>query len=120
MERRNPFPTDIETQSDGGATTEPAAILPPPPSSASRNRAWEKAQRSDGYCHVGYRHVPVHIRDRLNAIAHNFFIPANEVGRLFLEHALQQYDAGLIQVEPVLYAGKLTLFPPKRKEGREK
>lgn len=104
MGRRNPFENDE-------ATREPAAFLPGPPSSANRDRGWEKEQRSGGYCQVGYRHVPVEVRDRVKELAGSVYVSADEVGRLFLEYALAAYDRGEIVVNPVLQAGKLTLFP---------
>jgi len=128
MGRRSPFESDGETGFDtsrkSGGTTQPARLrgvelagqLPPPPSSARRDRGWEKDRRSDGYCQVGYRHVPVEARDRIKAIAGEWFVPADEVGRLLLEAGLAAFERGEVVIAPTLEAGKLTLFPEKVKK----
>lgn len=115
MGRRNPFDDDGRrgTEDRRETRSEPAAHLPPPPSTANRDRGWEKEKRSDGYCQVGYRHVPVEVRDRVREIAGGLYVSADEVGRLFLEFALDAYARGEIVIAPVLEAGKLTLFPAK-------
>lgn len=107
MGRRNPF-------ENNEGSREPAAMLPPAPSTASRDRGWEKEKRSDGFCQVGYRHVPVAVRDRIRAAAAGLYVSADEVGRLFLEFALDAFERGEIAVVPTLEGGKLTLFPEKK------
>ena len=113
-DRQDPF-ADLTPWGQGSTTGEgePAAILPPPPSQAMRNRRWEKQQRSDGYCQVSYRKVPTDLRDAIREIAQEHYLRVDDIGRLFLEYALAAYQAGEIELNPVIERGRLTLFPEK-------
>ncbi len=91
---------------------EPAAYLPPPLASLHRDRSWEKAQRTGAYCQISYRKIPTAIRDEIRRIAQDeHYVRADDVARIFLEYALDAYQAGKIEISPVLVKGKLTLFP---------
>jgi predicted DNA-binding protein len=96
--------------SSAPAASEPAAMLPPPPSAAKRARAWETEQRKKVGV-VTYRGVPAELQQRINELAQRNYVPAGEVARLLLEHALEALEAGKIAVNPVLEKGRLTLFP---------
>lgn len=115
-DRQNPFedlaPWD-ETSDNDDREREPAAYLPPPLASLNRNRTWEKQQRTGDYCQVSYRKIPAHIRDQMREIAQAQYVRIDDVARLFLTYALDAYEAGNIEIKPVLEQGRLTLFPEK-------
>jgi hypothetical protein len=82
----------------------------PKPEKSKRDRSWEKRQRSGEYCQASYRHVPREVRDRITEIAQELYVSADEVGRAFLEYALEAFEAGELVLDPVLHEGKLVLF----------
>jgi hypothetical protein len=88
----------------------PAAYIPGPPSKAKRDRSWEKQARQE-LGQVTYRGVPVELRDEITRIASELHVTTGEVARAMLEYALQAYLNGDIDLNPVLFDGKLTLYP---------
>lgn len=90
---------------------EPAASLPGPEPKGRRNRQWEEEQRRGAYCQVSYRAMPVEVRDQVRAVAAELYVSADQVARAFLEYAAAAYARGDLVLEPVLDAGKLTLYP---------
>ncbi len=100
--RRDPF--DKLKAGDG----EPAAHIPPAPSKAKRNRDWEKAHDA---AVVTYRNVPPELQAEVKAVASELGVAVGDVAHALLQHAVTEYRAGRLRLEPKLRTGKLTLFP---------
>ena len=106
--RRNPF-----------AISEPAPAVAPAPSiydslrvasPRKRNRKWEKEHLSQK---VVYRGVDPKLALKVKSIADELFVPAGEVARAVIEHALRAYEQGDLNLHPRPnpYRMRMTLFP---------
>lgn len=95
--------------STASITDEPvSAFLPPAESRSKRDRSWEAEQRKKGV--VTYRGIPAEVTQAIRALAEENDIPVGDVVRLFLEHGLAQYKAGVLPIKPRLIKGKYGLF----------
>lgn len=74
----------------------------------SRSRGWEASRRSE---QVSYRGVPPKTHQAMKEIAESLEVRVDDVARAFLEFSLACYQRGEIEIEPVLDAGRRTLFP---------
>jgi hypothetical protein len=80
-------------------------------STTKRDRGWEKREREAGRVVTSFRNVPEELRDRIKEISQEHGVRMGEVGRLFLEHALEAYEGGDLVLDPKLEGGRLTLYP---------
>lgn len=66
----------------------------------TRDRTWEHEQRTaPDVCQVSYRNIPRDLKNRIKAIASSHQVTTDQVARKFLEHALQEYEAGNLSIE---------------------
>lgn len=73
-----------------------------------RNRGWEaKAENRP----VVFRRIPPGLRAAVLAVAGELGVRADDVARAFLEYGLLCYERGQLKIQPILSAGRLTLFP---------
>jgi hypothetical protein len=77
----------------------------------SRDRSWEKANRS-----MLIRGLPGRLHQAIKEIASILQVRADDVARAFLEYGLLCYQRGEIHITPVLSDQHLTLFPSPRSE----
>lgn len=73
-----------------------------------RNRDWDNLPEHQA---THFRGVSTTLRDAITEIARELSVTASDVARAFLEYALQTYREGHLNIEPILSAGKMTLFP---------
>lgn len=93
--------------------TLPPAYIPGPEPKSPYSREWERIQRAGSIKAVTYRHIPEELRDRLKEIAEQHLVRVDDEARAFLEYALGAFQAGELQLNPILKTGKFTLFPEK-------
>jgi hypothetical protein len=85
-----------------------SAFLPPAESRSKRDRSWEAEQRKKGV--VTYRGIPSDVTAKIRAVSEELDVPVGDVVRLFLEHGLAQYKAGVLPMKPRLIKGKYGLY----------
>lgn len=106
--RRNPF-----------ENSEPTQIVKPPPGiydslrvavPRKRNRQWEKKHQSQK---AVFRGVDPKLSLKVKSIAADLSVPAGEVARAVIEHALRAHDRGDFgfHPRPNPYRMRMTLFP---------
>lgn len=112
--RRNPF-----------QVSEPDRVTVAPPSiydslrvasPRKRNRQWEKEHQSHK---VVYRGVDPKLSLKVKAIGDDLLVPAGEVARAVIEHALRAYEQGNLDLysRPNPYRIRMTLFPTSGSTG---
>lgn len=75
-----------------------------------RKRTWEAEQRAKGNV-VTYRGIPPELREQIKAIAVAHHVKIGEVARRFLEHGLEAYQSGDLELRAVEIVLKATLYP---------
>jgi hypothetical protein len=100
-------------QSDELHETLPSVLRerPTPTVQTQRNRDWEKRERKAGRIVTSFRNIPAELRDTVKQISIEHGVRMGEVGRLFLEYALEAYEQGELTLDPKLKGGRLTLYP---------
>lgn len=91
--------------------TIPTAKIPPPASKARRNRDFEKASRTGEFRQVSFRHIPLELRDDFTALALNYRVTVDELGRFALEYFLESVRKGAVEISPDFSRGKQSLYP---------
>ena len=84
---------------------------PAPTEQPTRNRDWESRERAAGRIVTSFRNIPAELRDTIKEISMEHGVRMGEVGRLFLEYALDAYEQGELTLKPELQGGRLTLYP---------
>ncbi len=87
--------------------------LPPAVSKAKRDRSWEREHNKAA---VTYRNIPEDLRKAIRQIAEQLGVPVDDVARAFLEHSLQAYESGELQLAPQLESARLRLYPRQSAE----
>lgn len=73
-----------------------------------RDRSWEAKNAA---VTATYRPIPPELQAAIKDVAGENMVRVGEVARLFLEHALREYQAGRLKLSPQLRASKYTLYP---------
>lgn len=90
--RRSPF-EETKKQIDS------LAYRPDAVSTAKRDRSWERRQRADAETtQVAYRGIPRDLNASMKEIAAAHGMNVSQVARLFLEYALDEYEAGALEI----------------------
>lgn len=61
-----------------------------------------------------YRGIPPEVDGQITRIAHRLGVPKGEVARAIMESGLKDYTTGKLKLNPKLYNGRRTLFPPAK------
>jgi len=91
--------------------TIPSAKIPPAESKAKRNRDFEKENRTGEYRQVSFRHIPLELRDDFTALALNYHVSVDDLGRFALEYFLESVRKGAVEITPEFSRGKRSLYP---------
>lgn len=76
----------------------------------SRKREWERDQRASGHV-VTYRGIPRALQERIKEIAEAHRVKVGDVARRFLEHALDAFEAGELELTPGVVGRRYSLYP---------
>lgn len=106
--RRNPFDVSVSDPIAGQPPSIYDSLRVAAP--RKRNRQWEKEHQSHK---VVYRGVDPKSSLKVKTIADDLLVPAGEVARAVIEHALRAYEQGDLDLHPRLnpYRMRMTLFP---------
>jgi hypothetical protein len=75
-----------------------------------RDRSWEAKQREQGVV-VTYRGVPRDLHEQVKEIAKALHVNTGDVARRFLEYAIEAYQEGELELQPVVVSTKRSLYP---------
>ena len=81
-------------------------------SKPKRDRSWE-AEARERQGQVTYRGVPKELHEEIKALAGKLGVNVGDIARAFLEHGLESYHAGKLELEPVVVETKKTLYPER-------
>jgi hypothetical protein len=72
-------------------------------------RKWELRQAAQGRVVTSYR-LPAELRDEITKLGRDrLHVPVDDLARVLLEYALEQYQNGALQLHPKPKEGRFTL-----------
>lgn len=108
-----PSPTGSQSpwgEDERSRAGEPARNYTPPSAQKSRRvRKWEQSQAAQGRVVTSYR-LPADLRDEITKLGRDrLHVPVDDLARVLLEYALEQYQNGALQLHPKPKEGRFTL-----------